>query len=118
MNIRKFSVLTGLSSHTLRYYEKISLLKNIHRNVSGHRVYTNKDLDWINFVIRLKDTGMPIKQILEYAQYRELGSSTLLARQELLENHRQKLNAHIESQLSHLAALEQKITLYQLGKVA
>ena len=118
MNIRRFSVLTGLSSHTLRYYEKISLLKNIHRNASGHRVYTNKDLDWIHFVIRLKDTGMPIKEILDYAKLRELGAGTLQARQALLENHRQRLNAHIESQLSHLAALEQKITLYQLGKVA
>jgi DNA-binding transcriptional MerR regulator len=118
MNIKKFSELSGLSADTLRYYEKIALLKNIHRNVSGHRVYSNKDLDWINFVIRLKDTGMPIKEILEYAKLRELGANTLLARQTLLENHRTKLNDHIESQLNHLAALEQKITLYELGKVA
>jgi DNA-binding transcriptional MerR regulator len=118
MNMSEFSSLTGLSSHTLRYYEKISLLKNINRTDSGHRDYTNSDLEWINFVIRLKVTGMPIKEILEYAKLRELGSITLSARQELLEMHRKNLNVKIESQLDHLAALDKKINLYKLKKVS
>ncbi len=81
MNMKAFSSLVGLSAHTLRYYEKIGLLKNVQRNSSGHRVYTAKDVKWLEFVIRLKETAMPLEKILEYARLREQGSSTVLERQ-------------------------------------
>lgn len=117
MNMREFSRLTGLSSHTLRYYEKISLIKNVNRTGNGYRDYTNRDLEWINFVIRLKDTGMSIMEILKYAKLRDLGPTTLADRQELLETHRNNLNTKIASQLNHLAALDNKINLYRSKKV-
>ncbi|MCZ4292545.1 MerR family transcriptional regulator [Vibrio sinaloensis] len=117
MNMKAFSSLVGLSHHTLRYYEKIGLLKNVQRNNSGHRVYTEKDVKWIEFVIRLKETAMPLEEILKYARLRELGSSTVLERQALLEQHQQSLKVHIEQQQSHLSVLEDKITLYKDGKV-
>ncbi|MCG9630362.1 MerR family transcriptional regulator [Vibrio sp. Isolate30] len=117
MNIKEFSNLVGLSAHTLRYYEKIGLLKNVQRTSSGHRAYTLKDLKWIEFVVRLKETAMPLEEILKYASLREQGASTVLQRQVLLEKHQQNLEAHIEQQQSHLAALENKIDLYKNGKV-
>ncbi|MCG9695244.1 MerR family transcriptional regulator [Vibrio sp. Isolate22] len=117
MNMKAFSSLVGLSAHTLRYYEKIGLLKNVQRNGSGHRVYTTKDVKWLEFVIRLKETAMPLEEILEYARLREQGSSTVLERQALLEQHQQSLKAHIARQQSHLSALEGKIDLYKDGKV-
>ncbi len=117
MNMKAFSSLVGLSAHTLRYYEKIGLLKNVQRNSSGHRVYTAKDVKWLEFVIRLKETAMPLEEILEYARLREQGSSTVLERQALLEQHQQRLKAHIAQQQAHLSALEDKIDLYKDGKV-
>ncbi len=116
--MKQFSELTGLSSHTLRYYEKIGLLKNIRRNTSGHRVYTTKDADWVGFIIRLKETAMPLQTILEYATLREAGPETMQSRQELLEAHQVSLKKHIESQLSHLSVLEGKIQLYKDKKVS
>lgn len=118
MNIKMFSNLVGLSDYTLRYYEKIGLLKNVQRNTSGHRVYTEKDVKWVGFVIRLKETAMPLEEILEYARLRELGNNSVLERQALLEQHQQRLKAHIEQQQSHLSALEYKIDLYKDGKVS
>jgi DNA-binding transcriptional MerR regulator len=118
MNMKAFSTLVGLSAHTLRYYEKVGLLNNIQRNSSGHRAYTSKDLEWVNFVKRLKDTGMPLAEIQQYARLRELGSSTVLDRQQLLERHKDQLQAHIELQKSHLLALENKISLYKANKVS
>ncbi len=117
MNMREFSRIVGLSSHTLRYYEKIGLLKNIQRNSSGHRVYTTKDNEWVSFVKRLKDTGMPLDEILQYAALREKGTETTHARQRLLEQHKENLKEHIEQQKRHLHALEEKINLYKSGKV-
>ena len=75
------SGLVALSADTLRYYEKIGLLNNVQRNSSGHRVYSAKDVKWFEFVIRLKETAMPLEEILEYARLREQGSSTVLERQ-------------------------------------
>ncbi|WP_259395299.1 MerR family transcriptional regulator [Shewanella sp. SR43-8] len=118
MNMKAFSTLAGLSSYTLRYYEKVGLLNKIQRNSSGHRVYTAKDLAWITFIKRLKDTGMPLVKIQEYAQLRALGQSTVLDRQQLLEHHKDQLQAHIERQQQHLLALENKINLYKANKVS
>ncbi|KJG10236.1 MerR family transcriptional regulator [Photobacterium kishitanii] len=117
MNMREFSSLVGLSPHTLRYYEKIGLLKNVQRNSSGHRAYTSKDLTWIIFVKRLKETAMPLDNILVYARLRELGSESLSQRQKLLELHQETLKVHIAQQEKHMAALEEKINLYKCGKV-
>ena len=60
MNMSEFSGVVGLSSYTLRYYEKIGLLRHVKRSRSGHRVYSDRDVDWVNFIKRLKDTGMPL----------------------------------------------------------
>ncbi|GAA5645082.1 MULTISPECIES: MerR family transcriptional regulator [Vibrio] len=113
MNMKEFSLQTGLSAHTLRYYEKIGLLKNVQRNASGHRVYTAREREWVGFIVRLKSTGMPLEQIQRYAELRERGEKTMQARQQLLEQHRRELQQHIDEQLEHLDALEVKIQFYR-----
>lgn len=113
MYIRKFSKLVGVSAYTLRYYEKIGLLKSIKRNSSGHRFYTQNDVEWVKFIVRLKETGMGLNKINQYADLREIGDSTLEQRKELLEQHRTKLKSDIDSQLNHLEALDVKITFYE-----
>ncbi|CAM2953544.1 MerR family transcriptional regulator [Vibrio rarus] len=118
MNIKEFSVLVELSSHTLRYYEKIGLLKNVQRNSSGHRVYSSQDLRWVGFIKRLKETAMPLDEILQYAKLRDRGEDSVVERQALLERHRENLKQHIAQQTLHLSALEDKITLYKSGKVS
>jgi len=118
MNIKQFSELTGISAYTLRYYEKIGLLKHISRNRSGHRVYTQKDADWLGFIIRLKATAMPLEDILTYASLRDAGTDTLEERQQLLKVHRERLKAHIDAQQLHLTALDHKIQLYRDKQVS
>ncbi|MBJ7539675.1 MerR family transcriptional regulator [Marinomonas transparens] len=117
MNMQAFSKQVGLSAYTLRYYEKIGLLKNIRRNASGHRSYSNKDREWVGFIVRLKETGMPLENILQYAELREIGKGTLVERQQLLEQHQAYLTRHIALQLSHLEALESKINWYKSNKM-
>ncbi|WP_102794939.1 MerR family transcriptional regulator [Bowmanella denitrificans] len=118
MNIKEFAEVTGLSAHTLRYYEKIGLLKNVQRSSSGHRFYTGKDAEWIGFILRLKETGMALEAILQYAQLREQGASTAPLRQAMLEEHQANLKAYIARQQQHMAVLEHKIWLYKNQKVS
>jgi DNA-binding transcriptional MerR regulator len=112
MNISQFSAVTGLSAYTLRYYEKIGLLAPVYRNQSGHRDYANKDLEWITFIIRLKETGMPLQQILHYAHLREEGGDTAGERRALLVLHADMLETRIAKELEHLEALKKKIIYY------
>jgi len=113
MNMREFSAQSGLSAHTLRYYEKIGLLPGIQRNASGHRAFTSRDLEWVNFIVRLKDTGMSLDNILAYSKLRAAGDSTLGRRQHILEEHRDALKTKIETEQLHLKALDAKITHYR-----
>ncbi len=112
LSIRQFAARTGLSADTLRYYEKIGLLRQVARDASGFRVYGPRDLEWIGFILRLKDTGMALDDIIRYADLRECGDTTLAARQMLLEQHAAR-HERIQRDHEHLDALRAKIALYR-----
>ncbi|MEN2508566.1 MerR family transcriptional regulator [Stutzerimonas stutzeri] len=118
LSIQQFAARTGLSADTLRYYEKIGLLRHVARDASGFRVYGPRDLEWVAFVLRLKDTGMPLEDITRYADLREQGETTLAARQALLEAHAARLQARLQRDQEHLDALQAKIELYRRLTIA
>ena len=116
-SIGEFSRLTGLGIHTLRYYEQEGLIAP-ERNSGNRRRYSERDVAWISFIKRLKDTGMPIKEIKRYAQLRAEGNPTLQARLEMLVQHRQALNEQIMQLQEHRDRLGEKIDFYrnEIGK--
>ncbi len=119
LNIKEFSKISGISSYTLRYYEKIGIFQEIRRNASGHRTFTEKDLLWAEFINRLKETGMPLEQIKKYALLRQQGERTANTRKVLLEKHAAVLKKKISEEKRHLTKLEEKIKYYEnviLGK--
>ena len=111
-SIGEFSEVTRLGIHTLRYYEHEDLITPM-RNSSNRRRYSDKDISWINFIKRLKATGMPIKEIKRYAALRAEGDATLTERMEMLIQHRQSLNEQIRQLQEHEAKLDEKIAFYQ-----
>ena len=111
-SIGEFSRLTNLGIHTLRYYEHENLITP-KRNSSNRRCYSDKDLAWIEFIKRLKDTGMPIKEIQRYAELRAEGDITLNERMEMLTVHRESLNEQIKVLQEHMAKLDDKIDFYR-----
>jgi DNA-binding transcriptional MerR regulator len=113
MNIKEFSKISGISSYTLRYYEKIGIFQEIRRDTNGHRDFTEKDLLWAEFINRLKETGMPLEQIKEYALLRQQGESTENARKNLLEDHASVLKNKISEEKKHLSKIKEKIKYYE-----
>ena len=111
-SIGDFSKLTGLGIHTLRYYEHEGLITP-ERNSSNRRCYSDKDFTWTYFIKRLKDTGMPIKEIRHYAELRAAGDPTLFERMEMLVQHRQALNEQIAQLQEHKTKLDEKIEFYR-----
>ena len=111
-SIGEFSNLTNISIYTLRYYEKENLIIP-NRKENGRRCYSEKDVIWIQFIKRLKDTKMPIKEIQEYAKLRANGDSTMNERMEMLIKHRIALKEEIIKSNEHLKKLNDKINYYK-----
>jgi DNA-binding transcriptional MerR regulator len=104
---------TGLTADTLRYYERDGLmLQPVGRSSTGHRRYTDGDLEWIRLVTRLRATGMPIRDVRRYAALVRSGSGNEAARLELLLAHRHTVLEQLAEVQEHLAAIDHKITLY------
>ncbi len=106
MKIGELAKRSGLSAYTIRYYERIGLIPYADRCRSGHRDYDASILVWIQFLDRLKTTGMPIRDMLHYAALRERGPATEAERQALLERHRAKVRAHVDDLIACLDVLE------------
>ena len=111
-SIGKFSELTGLSVHTLRYYEREGLLSPA-RSQANRRVYTERDAAWAAFIRRLKETGMPLREIRRFAQLRAQGEATAAARLAMLIDHQARLSGQIVQLQEHQRALEGKIDWYR-----
>jgi len=109
LTIQQVAQQTGLSIDTLRYYERIGLLEPIGRAQSGHRRYTQHDLDWIELLMRLRDTGMPLAQMVRFAQLRRQGDATLTERRLMLEEHQRFLEQRMQRLEQHMSTLQQKI---------
>lgn len=86
LGIQQAAQEVGISAHTLRYYERIGLITDVPRDPAGHRRYDEDRLRWLDFLTKLRSTGMPIQGMLRYAE----------------------LNAH-------LAVIETKIGNYKTG---
>lgn len=114
LSISEAAAHSGISTDTLRYYEKLGLVDRIQRGASsGHRVYREADLEWLRFLQRLRATGMPIAGMLHYAQLRREGQASVGARRALLQAHAQGVAAEIQRLQGLLAGLHEKIALYQ-----
>lgn len=113
MRIGDLARISGLSTDTLRYYEKIGLLPRALRDAGGRRIYDETILRWIDFLGRLKSTGMGINDRLRYAQLRSRGSASLTSRRQMLEAHRQKVADDVDKLTEMLGVLDEKIDLYR-----
>lgn len=112
MKIGLLAKRSGLSAHTIRYYERIGLLPYADRDQARQRDYDASILVWIEFLGRLKSTGMPIREMLRYAKLRDRGASTEIERCKLLEEHRQRVRDHVKLLQSCLLVLNTKIAGY------
>ncbi|PKR88706.1 MerR family transcriptional regulator [Pleomorphomonas diazotrophica] len=112
MKIGELARRSGLSTYTIRYYERIGLLPQADRDRSGQRNYDASILTWMEFLDRLKATGMPIREMLLYAALRERGAGTERERSAVLERHRERVRAHVAELQACLLVLDTKIAGY------
>jgi DNA-binding transcriptional MerR regulator len=114
MSISDVAERTGLTTHTLRYYEREGLmLTPVGRASSTHRRYTETDVTWVTFLTKLRSTAMPIATMRQYVVLAREGDGTQAERLELLLLHRMAVVRQLEEMTASLAAIDYKIGLYR-----
>ena len=122
-SIQEVSRKTGLTAHTLRYYEKEGLLNGVERSQGGFRQYTDEDLERLGLICCLKNPGMSIQEIARFVQLTREGEHTLEERVELLRAHRERVLARMEEMQKYLDKVTwklnfftEKLRAYEAGK--
>ena len=112
--IQQAAEISGLSAHTLRYYERIGLIDPIARQGNLHRLYRQEDMEWIQFLLKLRSTGLPVRSMLRYAELRRLGNSpeSVSERKLMIEQHAASLEIALIELQSNLAVMRKKVALY------
>jgi DNA-binding transcriptional MerR regulator len=113
LSISDAALATGLSPHTLRYYERAGGIDPVGRAGSTHRRYTGAEIEWVVFLTKLRSTGMPIRRMRDYADLVRSGDGNEDARLALLEAHRSSVRAQLAEATRNLEAIERKIEIYK-----
>lgn len=114
-SIRTFASLFGLTPATVRYYESLGLISP-QRGTNKRRYFTQKDVEWMRFVLHLKNTGMSMAQLQQYVFLRSQGDETISERLELLLQTRAAFMQQQAELEQHVRILNDKIDWYQQRK--
>ena len=111
-SIGQAAQMTGLTAHTLRYYEKEGLLPFVKKSGSGLRVFSDNDIGWLQMIECLKGVGMPLKGIKQYIDWFIEGDSTLEKRLQMFKEQKANLEAQMAQLQKHMNKINYKINLY------
>ncbi|GAA4935657.1 DNA-binding transcriptional MerR regulator [Nonomuraea thailandensis] len=114
MSIGQVAERTGLSVHTLRFYEREGLLAQpVRRGSAGHRVYSEGDVDWLGVCMRLRASGMPLTDIRRYTELVRAGQGNEVERLRVLREHRERVLAQMHELDECLALITHKVAIYE-----
>jgi DNA-binding transcriptional MerR regulator len=113
MKIMEVSQQYGISSDTLRYYERIGLIPPVNRNGSGIRNYNELDLRRVEFIKCMRSAGLPVEVLIEYVALVQQGDKTIEARKEILIEQRELLIARMQEMQKTLDILNHKVEVYE-----
>ncbi|MBN2910254.1 MerR family transcriptional regulator [Polycladomyces sp. WAk] len=114
--IKDVAERVGLSAHTIRYYEQEGLLPSLKRDQHGNRIFEERDIEWLELVICLRETGMPIAEIRRYVDLGMEGDQTIPMRKQILQKHRQMLEKKMEEINKALTKIDKKMKWYDSKK--
>ena len=113
MKIAEVSEQYGISSDTLRYYERVGLIPPVNRNESGIRDYSELDLRRVDFIKCMRSAGLPIEVLIDYVALVQKGDKTIEARKEILKEQRALLATRMEAMQKTLDILDHKLEVYE-----
>src|SRR5438093_1275863 len=113
LSIGEVSELTGLTTHTLRFYEQEGLfVAPVRRNSAGRRVFTAGEVEWLRVCMKLRSSGMPLPEIRRYAELVIAGAGNEAERFEILRRHEAKVRQQVTDLQEALAVIHRKVDIY------
>ncbi|MFF9066403.1 MerR family transcriptional regulator [Streptomyces sp. NPDC014891] len=113
LSIGRVAERTGLSVHALRFYEREGLLTGpVHRTAGGRRQYTAFDVDWLLICVKLRESGMPLSDLKRFAELVRSGPGNEAERLDLLDTHRQRVDARIRALEECRSVITWKVGVY------
>ncbi|TDD19705.1 MerR family transcriptional regulator [Nonomuraea diastatica] len=113
LSIGEVSALTGLTTHTLRFYEQEGLfVEAVRRNAAGRRVFTEQEVGWLRVCAKLRSSGMPLPDIRRYAELVRKGAGTETARFDILRRHEARVQQQVADLQEALNVIQAKVALY------
>ncbi|WP_375481405.1 MerR family transcriptional regulator [uncultured Jatrophihabitans sp.] len=113
LTIGEVGELTGLTTHTLRFYEQEGLfLAPVRRDSVGRRVFTEDEVEWLKVCTRLRSSGMPLEDIRRYARLVVAGPGTVSERFDILRGHETRVQAQIAELQAALDVIRRKVAIY------
>jgi DNA-binding transcriptional MerR regulator len=114
MSIGQMAERTGLSVHTLRFYEREGILASpVRRGPGGRRLYTDDDAEWLTVCVNLRATGMPIPDIRQYTGLVRRGDGNEQQRLDLLRQHEARVLAQMDTLRQCLDLISHKVAIYE-----
>lgn len=111
--VKQISEITGISAHTIRFYDNEGLFPFISRDKNNIRLFSEDNLDWINLVHCLRDTGMPLADIKQYIELSNQGNSTAEERYNIILKQKEKSEQEIIKMQERVELLNKKTDYYK-----
>ncbi len=104
---------TGLSVHTMRYYEQLGLIHGVQRDHNGYRQYSESDIKWFQVIRHFRDMGLPIKEMQQFQSMPKNAPGSAAARREFMEEYRVKVVEQMAELQSTLDKVDGKIEFFK-----
>ena len=117
-SIKEAADITGIPATTLRYYDKEGLLPFIERKESGYRLFSEGDIQMLRVIECLKNTGMSIKDIRQFADWAQEGDASLQQRYEMFLERRRIVEAQMAELQKTLDLINHKCWYYETAIAA
>lgn len=115
MTIKEVCEKFDITPDTLRYYERVGVIPEVHRTKGGIRDFTDEDIAWVENAICMRSAGVPVEMLIEYVRLYQEGDGTFQARRDVLEEARQEVQKNIEKYQATLDRLNFKISRYDVA---
>lgn len=112
MNSKEAAEMFGLTTDTLRYYERVGVIPPVERDKNGYRIYTNRDLNWIFLAKSLRQVGVSIESLIEFATLSQLGGDVQQAQKQILKDQLQEIDVKLKQMTETRDLLQYKINTY------
>lgn len=112
MNIKQVADMFDLTVETIRYYERVGVIPPVERDKNGYRVFKKRDLNWVFLAKNLRNAGLSIESLIEFAALSQFTDDKRLAQKDILNEQLKELNGKIEEMVRVRDLLEYKIETY------